>query len=65
MDSPRSRVLEALYMSGALRLDRFEDVALIDGVGAKGNYLNPGGFYAQLGQDLAEGVEHNVKLGGT
>ena len=65
MESPRSRVLQALYMSGALRLAGFEGVALKDGVRAKGNSLIPGGFYAQNGQDLAEGVEHNVKGGDT
>ena len=50
-------------MSGALRLAGFEGVALKDGVRAKGNSLIPGGFYAQVGQDLTEGGEHNVEGG--
>ena len=49
--------------ANALGVAGFEGVALKDGVRAKGNSLIPGGFYAQVGQDLTEGGEHNVEGG--
>ena len=46
------------------RVAGFEGVALMDGMGAKGDSQIPGGFYAKVGHDLAEGGEHYV-VGGT
>ena len=45
------------------RVTGFEGVALKDGMGAKGNSQIPGGFYAKVGHNLAEGGEHAVVRG--
>ena len=52
-----------IYWYLCSRVAGFEGAALKDGVRAKGNSLMPGGFYAQVGQDLTEGTEHNVEGG--
>ena len=52
--------ISTIVIATARRVAGFEGVALMDGMGATGDSQIPGGFYAKVGHDLAEGGEHAV-----